>query len=398
MTRTRPAARPRRSMEAKYVKRRQRGLAVLIAAIILIVGSVVYIGVQLSESGDYRGDGNGESKLVEVQEGITVSELGPQLVDLGVVKSADAFQAAAYANPAASSIQPGFYRLEEKMSAQAAVAALVDPANQVDMLDIPGGATLLDTAVVGGDTRRGIFSMISEVSCAENTEECVSTEELEQVAATADPVELGVPDWALDAVRARGEEPNRLEGLLRPGRYVVDPHQSAQEILTTVITRSAEFYNSTDIESRAQAIGLANGYELLTAASLIEREAPAGDFDRVARVILNRLHGTADSEPMRLQFDSTVNYSLHEQEVATTDEDRDRVTPWNTYAMEGLPETPIAAPSDEAINAMENPAEGDWLYFVTINQEGETVFSTTLEEHEAAVVQAQENGVLDSNR
>lgn len=398
MTRARTHQRPGRSMDAKYVKRRQRGLAVLIAAIILIIGSVVYIGVKVSEGNDYRGEGNGTPKLVEVEEGTTVSELGPELVELDVVKSSDAFQAAAYANPAASSIQPGFYRLEEHMSAQAAVAALVDPESQVDMLDIPGGATLLDTTVVGGDTRLGIFSMISRVSCAENTEDCVTVEELEEVAATADPVELGVPDWALDAVLARGAEPNRLEGLLKPGRYIVDPNQSAQEILTSVITRSTEFYNSTDIEARAQAIGLNNGYELLIAASLIEREAPAGDFARVARVILNRLQGTELSDPMRLQFDSTVNYSLQEQEVATTDEDRARVTAWNTYAMDGLPETPIAAPSDEAIDAMENPADGDWLYFVTINQEGDTVFSTTLEEHEAAVLQAQENGVLDSNR
>src|SRR5699024_8627845 len=96
-------------------------------------------------------------------------------------------------------------------------------------------------------------------------------------------------------------------------------------------------------------------YELLTSASLVEREAPAGEFDKVARVILNRL-----DEPMRLEFDSTVNYGLEDVELATTDEDRGKVTPWNTYAMDGLPETPIASPSEEAIQAMENPAEGQW--------------------------------------
>ena len=101
---------------------------------------------------------------------------------------------------------------------------------------------------------------------------------------------------------------------------------------------------------------------------------------------------------LRLQFDSTVNYDLPDQEVATTDEDRARVTAWNTYAMDGLPATPIASPSIEAIKAMENPADGTWLYFVTVDLDGRTVFNTTFEEHDAAIAEAINNGVLDSNR
>ncbi|MEF3088107.1 endolytic transglycosylase MltG, partial [Bacillus altitudinis] len=80
-------------------------------------------------------------------------------------------------------------------------------------------------------------------------------------------------------------------------------------------------------------VGL-NPYDMLVAASLVEREAPEGDFDKVARVILNRL-----AEKQKLEFDSTVNYDLSEVEVATTDADRNRPTPWNTYAKGGLPET-----------------------------------------------------------
>ena len=132
---------------------------------------------------------------------------------------------------------------------------------------------------------------------------------------------------------------------------------------------------------------------MLIAASLVEREAPAGEFDKVARVILNRL-----AAPMRLEFDSTVNYGLPSVEVATTDEDRARETPWNTYAKDGLPETPIASPSMEAIEAMENPADGEWLFFVTIDQDGTTVFNNTFEEHLADTQRAVDSGVLDSQR
>ena len=131
----------------------------------------------------------------------------------------------------------------------------------------------------------------------------------------------------------------------------------------------------------------------MTSASLVEREAPAGEFDKVARVILNRL-----DEPMRLEFDSTVNYGLEDVELATTDEDREKVTPWNTYAMDGLPETPIASPSEEAITAMENPAEGEWLFFVTIDDQGTTVFTNTFEEHLEQVDRAIDSGILDTQR
>ncbi|QGU04711.1 endolytic transglycosylase MltG [Corynebacterium comes] len=387
-----------RRMEPQFVKRRQRGLAVLIASLILIIGAVIYIGVQISgedptvNARDYQGSGNGVYQLVEVPEGSSVSQLGPELEERGVVMTDAAFQTAAANNPNAANIQPGFYRLQSEMSAAAAVQALLDPGNLVELLDIHGGSTLLDVQVVGGANRPGVYTQISQVTCTEGSSNCISTQDLQRVGATADPAALGVPEWALEAVAARGEDPKRLEGLIVPGRYVVNPELDAEEIITDLVTRSAKQYEDTGIVDRARALGL-TPYELLTAASLVEREAPAGDFDKVARVILNRL-----DEPMRLEFDSTVNYGLTDVEIATTDEDRAQVTPWNTYAMDGLPETPIAAASIEAIEAMENPAEGNWLFFVTVDRDGTTVFNDTFEEHLADVNQALESGVLDTNR
>ena len=389
-----------RRMDNKFVKRRQRGLAVLVASLILIIGAVIYIGMQISGSGssgstnsaDFEGTGNGVNQLVEIPEGSAVSLLGPELEERGIVKTDGAFQTAAANNPDAAAIQPGIYRLQEEMSASAAVQALLDPANRVEMLDIQGGSTLLDVRVVGGQTRPGVYSQISAVTCTEGSENCITAQQLEQVGASADLEALGVPEWAREAVAARGNDPKRLEGLIAPGQYVVNPAHDAEGILTDLITRSANQFNETGIVDRAGAIGL-TPYELLTAASLVEREAPAGEFDKVARVILNRLE-----EPMRLEFDSTVNYGLEDVEVATTDEDRANVTPWNTYAMDGLPETPIAAASIEAIEAMEHPAEGNWLFFVTVDQDGTTVFNDTFEQHLEDVQQALESGVLDTNR
>lgn len=380
--------------EPKYRQRRERGLAVQIACLTLLIGMVAYIGLTWlnpPSRKDFQGAGNGEEVMVEIAEGETISELGPELVQLGVVKSNGAFQSAAGLNIAAANVTPGFYRVQKEMSATEAVAALVNPMNKVELLQIPGGQTLADIKVVGGPKRKGIYSSIEDVTC-KHSANCVKLAQLEHVAATASPASLGVPEWARAAVEKRGNDPKRLEGLIVPGQYVINPQHDAQAILKDLITRSTKKYEESGIVARSQTVGL-TPYELLTAASLVEREAPRGDFDKVARVILNRL-----KEPMRLEFDSTVNYGLAEQEIATTDEDRARVTPWNTYAKEGLPETPISAASMEAISAVENPANGDWLFFVTIDKQGTTVFNRSFEDHMRDTQKSIDNGVLDSQR
>ena len=95
---------------------------------------------------------------------------------------------------------------------------------------------------------------------------------------------------------------------------------------------------------------------------------------------------------MNLESDATVAYGTgNTHTVWTTDAERaDASNPYNTYANPGLPIGPIGNPGDVAINAAVHPADGSWLFFVPVNlATGETVFSTTVEEHEAAVAQLQ---------
>jgi UPF0755 protein len=128
-------------------------------------------------------------------------------------------------------------------------------------------------------------------------------------------------------------------------------------------------------------------------ASLVQRESNPQDFPKVATVIYNRLR-----EHRTLEFDSTVNYPLDRREVATSDADRAQPTPWNTYVSEGLPATPICSPGADALHAAEHPEPGDWLYFVTIDKQGTTLFTRDYQQHLADVELAKRNGVLDSAR
>ena len=125
----------------------------------------------------------------------------------------------------------------------------------------------------------------------------------------------------------------------------------------------------------------------------MQRESKPDDFAKVARVIYNRL-----AENRTLEFDSTVNYPLDRIEVATTDADRAQNTPWNTYVRPGLPATPICSPGQPALAAAEQPAPGDWLYFVTIDLQGTTLFTRDYQQHLANIELAKHNGVLDSAR
>jgi UPF0755 protein len=134
-------------------------------------------------------------------------------------------------------------------------------------------------------------------------------------------------------------------------------------------------------------------YDILVVASLVQQEANVSDFAKVAQVISNRLH-----EHRKLEFDSTVNYPLDRREVATTDVDRAQRTPWNTYMAEGLPATAICSPGVDALRAAEHPAPGDWLYFVTIDAQGTTLFTRDYQQHLANIELAKRNGVLDSAR
>jgi UPF0755 protein len=89
---------------------------------------------------------------------------------------------------------------------------------------------------------------------------------------------------------------------------------------------------------------------------------------------------------MMLQFDSTVNYAVGKRSITTTDAARSLDSPYNTYKVVGLPAGPIGNPGESAIKAAAAPADGPWLYFVTINPStGETRFTDSYAEHQANV-------------
>jgi UPF0755 protein len=240
----------------------------------------------------------------------------------------------------------------------------------------------------------GILSLISRATCVDldGDHRCVTVEDLRAAATNSSLQALAVPPWAVEPVNELAKDHRRIEGLIAPGTFNVDPSASAGTILSSLIGAGAEEYLKSGLVDTAQAMGL-SPYDILVVASLVEQEASPQDFPKVAQVIYNRLHAHHT-----LEFDSTVNYPLDRREVATTDADRAQRTPWNTYVSQGLPATAICSPGVDALRAAEHPQPGDWLYFVTIDAQGTTLFTKDYQQHLANIELAKRNGVLDSAR
>ncbi len=301
---------------------------------------------------DYEGTGNGEEVIVAIQSGDIGADVARTLHEAGVTMTFDAVYDILLEDESIGFL-PGNWRLQKEMSAASAIAALQDPENKVtSQLLLTEGSVLPDALEIISETT-GI--PLADVQ-----------------AAAANPQQYGVP----------ADAPT-LEGYLFPATYELEGTESAEEILQLLVDTMFEHLDAFGVAPEKR-------HEVLTMASIIQREAGwnIDDFYKVSRVFQNRI-----DQGINLESDATVAYgtgNLHT--VWTTDEERaDASNLYNTYANPGLPIGPIGLPGDDAISAALNPADGPWLFFVPINlATGETVFSETVEEHEAAAEQLRE--------
>jgi UPF0755 protein len=332
-------------------RRRQRGgrsaVAVVLALVVVlaVIGGVVYVGSRLvggflGMNADYPGAGTTPVR-VEIKEGQSTRSIAGTLHDAGVIRTTGAFVNAARGNPRAATIQPGFYKLKKEMKASIALAALLDDKNRVNKpATVPEGLRLTDTLKILAK-RSGLPLKDFQ-------------------AAVKKPSALGLPDFAND----------RPEGFLFPATYDVTPGTTAQDLLQQMVGSFTSMAEDVDLSNRAHGVRL----------------SPYEDFPKVARVLFNRLH-----RGMRLELDSTVTYGLGIHRLTTTAAERAKDTPYNTYLHAGLPIGPISSPGREAIEAVLAPADGNWLFFVTVNPETkETKFASTFEEHQKNVQEFQQ--------
>lgn len=157
-----------------------------------------------------------------------------------------------------------------------------------------------------------------------------------------------------------------------------------EAVLKKMVSRANDEYGKVDLESSAKKLGLKSPWQLITVASLVQAEGKyKHDFDKVARVVYNRLKPNNTETYGLLDFDSTVNYAKAQSTLDTgaVSDLRKFKDPYNTYYVHGLPPGPINNPGEAALHSAIKPTPGPWYYFVSVTAD-KTVFAVTNEEHE----------------
>jgi UPF0755 protein len=173
-----------------------------------------------------------------------------------------------------------------------------------------------------------------------------------------------------------------LEGFLFPDTYVVTRTTPASQIVDRMVANFREHF-TPELQRRAAELGL-TARQAVTLASIVERESGVkSEGPLIAGVYLNRLR-----RGMRLQADPTIIYALKKDgrwngTLHRSDYDYD--SPYNTYLHEGLPPGPISNPGKDALTAAVNPARTGYLYFVANPSTPGHQFSTTFDQHLAAI-------------
>lgn len=289
--------------------------------------------------------------VYEVRPGTAFASLSDDLGERGIISKPRVFRWYARLKGDAGRVHAGEYRIDPGTTPPALLRKLVT-----------GDVRLHSFTIVEGWTFRELLAALARH---------------EAVTQTID----GDDGW-FDLLGWLGADAEHPEGLFLPETYRFAKGTQDREILRRAYGMLAEVLED-EWARRREELPLADSYEALILASIIERETAREDERaRIAGVFVRRLQ-----LGMRLQTDPTVIYGIGPDfDGNLRRSDLTTPTPYNTYTRSGLPPTPIALPGRESIHAALNPAPGSELFFVATGfGDGSHKFSDTREEHEAAV-------------
>ena len=288
------------------------------------------------------------SKVVVISEGATFHHVASLLEREQLIKSRSAFVLLGKAQEADRKIHPGEYELNAAMPPADILAKLLAGRVVLHSVTIPEGYTI---------------SQIADVLVQQ------------QITDGAEFVRLAKDK---SFIKTLGISAVSLEGYLYPDTYRFPRPTAVKDVIKTMVDQLGQVMTA-EWQARAKELHL-TVHEVLTLASVIEKETGAGDErPRISSVFHNRL-----KKKIPLQSDPTVIYGLPNFDGNLHKKDLSHPTPYNTYRWAGLPPGPIASPGAQSIRAALYPASSSDLYFVSKN-DGTHQFSATLVEHNKAV-------------
>lgn len=308
----------------------------------------------------------GETVELEIASGSTTADIGEQLADNGIITSStiwDYWTRLQSVGP----FQAGFYEFQENSSFDEAVAVLDQGPRppQLERVTIPEGLTVTEILERLADPERGV--------------ERWSLEALQAAASSGEIRSRFQPEGESGCIQEGGPPWCTLEGLLFPDTYEIDEDVDEAAFLGRLVAEMDARLDGLDIEARAAELGR-TPYEVLVIASLIEAETrvPA-ERAKVARVVYNRLE-----QGIALGIDATSRYESVLAGRGRDSLDFDSDSPYNTRRVAGIPPTPIAAPGQASLEGALNPEDGNWIYYVLQDEEGNHFFTDSFSEFNQA--------------
>ena len=319
---------------------------------------------------------DGEDVVVVIPEGASAKEIAAILKSSGLIKYEGAFVKRLQDSEYRGKLKSGTFTLNTGMNTLEMMAAMspeIEYDAPIDTLVIPEGYTI---------------EMIAE-RCEEQGI-CTEREFLKAVQSVTKsdfPYLADVPEGA--------NVKYKLQGYIFPATYDIYETTTAESLVTWMLD-TFKYYYSGELEARATELGY-NSYEVVTMASIIEREAKVADERAtIAGVMMNRL-----SIDMPLQMCPTVLYPLTDgmyDQSQVLYEDLELDSPYNTYKYSGLPVGPICNPGVACMEAVLYPEEHDFYYYHVGNEEeGTHIFTETYEEHVDTQIIGGPNGVSDDD-
>jgi UPF0755 protein len=303
--------------------------------VLLLVG-VLLAGILLSGEED-------APVTIVVEQGDTLSSVADKLEEARVINSSTLFKAEARLQGDDTEIKPGEYQLKPGEDTATILKTLSsgDSASTFTVT-IPEGLTLSQTAQ----------------KVAEQSD--ISAADFEAAAKKTDYGYEFLDDPAIQTT----------EGFLFPKKYEFEKGTDASQVVDRLLKQYSWETQGLDLAGAEKRFNLTE-YEIITAASLIEKES-ANPEERpvIASVIYNRIRAG-----MPLQIDATIQYSLDKPKEKLSLDDLKVDSPYNTYVHPGLPPGPIASPGRESIEAAIEPAKTDYLYYV-LEADGKKHFFT----------------------
>lgn len=306
---------------------------------------------------------------ITISSGSSVSSIARKLKEAGLIRSKPVFQYYADFSGKGHKLKAGTYQFSKAMSYDNIIALLCDGDG--------GQETMKFTLTEGLTIEQMAASLVEQGVLKDNTR-------FLSLCKTGEGMDTEF-EFVQNVLNSPDMEKRRyiLEGYLFPDTYEIYVGASEETILKKMLARNREILNVYFYDD-IQKSGL-NVDEVLTLASIIEKEARTEDFARVSAVFHNRL-----KRKDFLGSDVTVQYAAKVNSLLLTSENLATDSLYNTYKYKGLPLGPICAPSRAAIYAALHPDEEmkEMYYFCLTDPEtGEMVFAKTDKEHMANVEQ-----------